>query len=397
MRRKCLARRRMHGSKWWRPSSDNAFSSHMNKPLRSVRLPCVAICIALFAQQGYALKLKPVSADDTVDASSRAQIVNALADKMRDLYVLPEVGERAGKMLKQKLTEGGYDSLKYAVGLASELTRDVQTISHDLHLRVDYGKPLYPSPDNVPTVDEKTTEIKQLLSMNFGVGTAEKLPGNVGYLSMQAFTLPKYAAKPIAVAMSRLADSAALIIDMRQNGGGEPKTVALLSSYLFDKRTHLCDGYGRDGKRKEQFWTTEKVSGVKFDQKKPVYVLISSRTFSAAEEFSYNLKILKRATLVGEVTGGGAHSGDYRRLTDNFYAFIPETRAVNPITKSNWEGTGVEPDIPASALTALLVAQKLVIQTLSATEKDPQKMRVLRKRLSELDSQLAHASGPTAK
>lgn len=369
----------------------------MTKPRHSSLLPCVAICIAFFAPQSYALKLKAVSADDMVDASSRAQIVNALADKMRDVYVLPEVGERAEKKLKQKLKDGGYDSLKYAVGLASELTHDLQTIGHDLHLRVDYGVPSNPSPDDVQTVDDKATALKQLKSINFGVGTVEKLPGNIGYLSMSAFTLSKYAAKPIAAAMARLADSAALIIDMRQNGGGEPETVALLSSYLFDKRTHLCDGYGRDGKRTEQFWTTEKVAGVKFGQNKPIYVLMSSRTFSAAEEFSYNLKSLKRATLVGEVTGGGAHGGDFRRLTDNFYAFIPDVRAVNPVTNTNWESTGVEPDVPASAQTALLVAQKLAIQALSTTEKNVQKLQTLRERSSELDSQLVLASGPTAK
>ncbi len=361
----------------------------------STRLLCAAICIALFASQSYAVQPTSVSADDTVDASSRAHIVNTLADKMRDLYVLPDVGERSEKTLRKKLKDGGYDSLKYAVGLASELTRDLQAIGHDFHIRVDYGKPLYPSPDDVPTANEKTAELKRLLSMNFGVGTAEKLPGNIGYLSMQAFTLPKYAAKPIAAAMSRLADSAALIIDMRQNGGGMPETVALLSSYLFDRRTHLCDEYRRDGKRREQFWTTKKVAGAKFGQSKPVYVLMSSRTFSAAEEFSYNLKSLKRATLIGEVTGGGAHGGDFRRLTDNFYAFIPDTRAVNPITKTNWEGTGVEPDVPASAQTALLVAQKLAIHALSNTEKNVQRLQALRERSNALDSELALATAPT--
>jgi hypothetical protein len=349
--------------------------------LRPAFLPCVAIYIAVFSSQSYAQTPRFYSADDTIDATRRSQIVNTLADKIRDVYVFPEVGERAEKTLRKKLKDGGYDSLKYAVGLALVLTHDLQMIGHDLHLRVDYGVPLYPSPDDVQTAEEEAIALKRLKSSNFGVGNAEKLPGNIGYLAMHAFTHPKYAGKPIAAAMTRLADSAALIIDLRQNGGGEPETVALLSSYLFDKRTHLCDDYGRDGRLAEQFWTKENVSGQKFGQGKPVYVLMSHRTFSAAEEFSYNLKSLKRATLVGEVTGGGANGGDFRRLNDNFYVFIPDKRAVNPITNTNWEGTGVEPDVPASAQTALLIAQKLAIQALSTTEKNVQKLQALRERL----------------
>jgi hypothetical protein len=207
---------------------------------------------------------------------------------MRDLYVFPEVGDRAEKALRKKLKGGGYDFLKYAVGLASELTRDLQTIGHDLHLRVDYGALPFPSPDDVPTANDEAVRLKQLKAANFGIGMVEKLPGNIGYLQIHAFAPAQYAKQTISVAMARLADSAALIIDLRPNGSGDPTTAALLSSYLFDKRTHLDDDYGRDGKRREQFWTSQNVSGPKFGQSKPVYVLLSSNTFSAGEGFSYN-------------------------------------------------------------------------------------------------------------
>lgn len=368
----------------------------MIKLLRPALLPCLTICIAVFASQSYAQA--PPSKPDSgmVDAISRAEIVNALADTVRDRYVFPDVAERTEKTLRNKLKDGGYDSVKYAHGLAAVLTTDLQMVNHDLHLWVQYFAHPLPvrGPNIEPSAAEVATTLKQLKVSNFGVGTVKKLPGNIGYLEMREFVPVKYAKKTITAAMTRLAGSAALIIDLWQNGGGDPETVAFLSSYLFDTRTHLNDLYWREGERTEQFWTDEKVPGRKFGQSKPVYVITGRRTFSAAEEFGYNLQSLKRAIVVGEVTGGGAHPGDFVRLNANFSVFIPGGRAINPITKTNWEGTGVIPDVPVPAKTALLVTQKLALQTLSSAEKNPQKLQTLRARLSELDSQLLLAAEP---
>ena len=370
----------------------------MIKFLRPAFLPCVAIGIAVVASQGYAQTSTTLPDTGMVDASSRAQIVNALADEVLATYVFPDVAESLAKALKTKLKEGGYDSVKYADGLAAVLTRDLQLVNHDLHLLVTYSADPLPvrGPGNAPSVEEEATTLQLLKASNFGVGTIERLPGNIGYLQMTEFAPAKYTHKAISTAMTRLASNDALIIDLRQNDGGEPETVALLSSYLFDKRTHLNDLHWREGARIEQLWTNEKVSGRKLGQSKPVYVLMGKRTCSAAEEFSYNLQSLKRATIVGEATCGGAHhSSQPTRLNAHFYADIPMARAVNPITKTNWEGTGVKPDVPASNQTALVVAQKLAVEALSATEKTKLKLQALRARLSELDSQLAQATGPT--
>jgi hypothetical protein len=227
---------------------------------------------------------------------------------------------------------------------------------------------------------------ERIKAANYGIGKVDKLPGNIGYLEMFGFAPAKYAAEAVTAAMAKLADSDALIIDMRANGGGDPAGVAFLSSYLFDQRTHLNDLYWREGNRTDEFWTDPTVPGTKYGQRKEVYVLTGVRTFSGAEEFSYNLKQLKRATLVGETTGGGANPGGTRRLGNNFAAFVPSGRAINPITRTNWEGTGVAPDVMVPARDALVVAQKLALAKLAA-DAGPAQAQLLRARLAELELQ----------
>lgn len=160
--------------------------------------------------------------------------------------------------------------------------------------------------------------------------------------------------------------------------------MAFACSYLFDSRTHLNDLYWRKGDRTEQFWTQDSVPGRRFGQAKPVFVLTSADTFSAAEEFSYNLKNLKRATLVGETTGGGANPGDLYRLTAHFGIFVPNGRAISPITHTNWEGTGVAPDVAAPAAQALEVAHGLALDRLIAEETDAARKASLQKQRAGL-------------
>ncbi|MBL8220228.1 MAG: S41 family peptidase, partial [Bryobacterales bacterium] len=176
-------------------------------------------------------------------------------------------------------------------------------------------------------------------------------------------------AETAVAAMNLLANCDALIVDVRRNGGGDPAMVALLSSYLFDDVTHLNDLYFRPADSTRQWWTLPFVPGKKLAGK-PVYVLTSNRTFSAAEEFTYNLKNLKRATIVGETTGGGAHPGGMSRVSTHFRAFIPTGRAINPVSKTNWEGTGVSPDVAVNQEAALKTAHLMAVKKGREAEKD---------------------------
>jgi C-terminal processing protease CtpA/Prc len=201
---------------------------------------------------------------------------------------------------------------------------------------------------------------------NAGFVKVERLAGNVGYLELRGFMHHEAAAEPAAAAMNFLTNTDALIIDLRRNGGGSPRTVALLCSYFFgEKPVHLNSLYWRKDKRTEEFWTEKYLAGKRY-LGKDVYLLTSKRTFSAAEEFCYNLKCLKQATIVGETTGGGAHPGGMAPLGDRFAAFIPTGRAVNPITKTNWEGKGVKPDLAVAADKALETAHQRALERLIA-------------------------------
>ena len=199
----------------------------------------------------------------------------------------------------------------------------------------------------------------------------EGLP-RLGYIDLRGFNDETGGADTVAAAMSFLQNTEALIFDLRQNGGGNPSMIQLISSYLFgDKPVHLNDLYWRKENKTDEFWTKPEQAKIKFTNK-DIYVLTSNYTFSGAEEFSYNLKNLKRATIIGETTGGGAHPGGMVRLADHFGVFIPIGRAINPISKTNWEGTGVEPDIKVPKEQALKIAYKMALEKSLAAIKDEQ-------------------------
>lgn len=298
----------------------------------------------------------PLKHTDVID-----RVITLLDEK----YVYPEMGQQIITHLRERVLS--YGDIADAEKLAQTVTDDMQSISHDKHLRLRHD-PSLASALQTQTDADSLEAFKEWINHeaanNFGFQKLEWLAGGIGYLDLRMF-VPPFAAGEIAVgAMAFLANAKALIYDLRKNVGGAPEMVQFMLSYLFDDELHhLNDLYHRYNDTHTHYWTLPYVPGKRMPDT-PVYVLTSSRTFSGAEEFSYNLKSMDRATLVGETTGGGAHPGIDFAVNDLFTLFVPGGRPINPITKTNWEGTGVTPHIECPADDALRVAHKLALEKL---------------------------------
>lgn len=306
--------------------------------------------------------------DPKLDAATRSRVLDAIVAKLTELYVFPDVAKKMAKALREYQKQGVYDALGQSRAFARLLTEQLQAVSHDRHLRVEFVPTVLPTGDPEPSAQDKQRMREQLDRINCGFQRAERLDGNIGYLKLDMFGDVSICGPKATAAFDSLGEIDSLIVDLRENGGGQPEMVAFVSSYLFAKRTHLNDIYDRKQNKTTQHWTKPNVPGKKLP-KQPVYVLTSQRTFSGAEEFAYNLKSLERATIVGETTGGGAHPTMGTRLDDHFMIGVPFARAINPITKTNWEGTGVEPDVKVPADQALATAKKLAAEQVEQQKK----------------------------
>lgn len=284
-----------------------------------------------------------------VTEEARQEVVRGAARILTTYYVYPEVAEKMAEAVLAKLEAGAYDSCADEAALARKLTEDLRAVSHDLHLRVA----LSPESEGGDRGHVGMPPAEEMRRENYAFKKVEVLPGNIGYLRFDLFMDDPEAKKTAAAALAFLGNCDALIFDVRANGGGSPEMIRFLTSHLFSKRTHLNDMVDRDGNVVEEFWTVEDAPGPRFADDLPVYVLTSKRTFSGAEEFTYNLRNLERATVVGETTGGGAHPVRPERINGRFVVGVPYMRARNPISGTNWEGTGVEPHIEVPAELAL--------------------------------------------
>jgi C-terminal processing protease CtpA/Prc len=318
-------------------------------------------------------------------------VVDTIVKSLNQSYVFPDVAKKMEASIRERMKS--YEQITSSRELAETLTKDLQAISKDKHLRVRYSYEPIPvrGERREPTAEEREESRREYNWMNHGFNKVERLRGNIGYIEFNGFFNDEYGADTVAAAMNFVAGTDALIIDLRDNGGGSPRMVALVCSYLFGPEpVHLNDLYWREGDRTQEFWTRKEIAGKRY-LNKDVYVLTSKRTFSGAEEFTYNLKNLKRATIIGETTGGGAHPGGFERISEHFGMFIPSGRAINPITRTNWEGTGVTPDIDVPAGQALLVARLMALKKSLPTLTNPgfkggvqEEIERLEKELNEL-------------
>jgi len=324
----------------------------------------ILVLTALIGWVGPPTSAQPSAQPDrTIDAAERTAVIDGTLEKIDANYVFPDVGKKMVEAVRARQEKKEYDSITSAKELADKLTKDLREVCKDKHLGVGYNAEAFPKDfDKGPSPAEVKKQQEMLALRNYGFKKVERLGnGGVGLLELEGFLPAELVGETAAAAMTFLSNSEAVIVDLRKNGGGSPATVVLLCSYFFDEPTHLNDIYNRTTGQTRQHWSHEVLPGKKLVGK-DVYVLTSARTFSGAEEFAYNLQSQKRATIVGETTGGGAHPTRGFRVTDHFGVRVPFARSINPVTKTNWEGTGVKPDVAVPAEQALLIAHELALK-----------------------------------
>jgi len=337
----------------------------------------IALIIALLALWvSLALGQAP-SAPPALDAVRKQAVVDEIATIFNKSYIFAETARKVGEALRAKLKSGDFDTIDAAPAFAQAVSAVILDVSKDRHTGFAYNPAVAEdirrlagrSEEEAKKVRER--QLEESRRDNFGFRKVERLAGNIGYLDFRGFAAPAEAGPTAVAAMNFLAHCDAVIVDLRQNGGGDPAQIQLISSYFFAEPVHLNDLYARATDTTENYWTLPYVPGAKAAGA-DLYILTSSRTFSGAEEFTYNMKNLKRATVIGETTGGGAHPTTTAIVQRDFILRVPYARAINPVSKTNWEGTGVTPDIAVPAAEAFDRAYALAIEKLAAEATDPQ-------------------------
>jgi hypothetical protein len=324
--------------------------------------------------------------DTPLNASDRAAILQTLTAKLNANYIEPAVAERVGSAIARKNAEGGYASAASAQAFTAALAKDLREFSDDKHFgaRLDERFREPSSADDLPSRAEMAEARDRTVRRGYDIEKIERLPGNVGYIELRGFGAAEFVGPAYTAAMSLMAGTDALILDLRRNGGGSPASVAYLMSHFFplgDHR-HLIDIYDRPTDTTQQIWTVPTVAQ-RYD--KPVYVLTSARTFSGGEDCAYDFQVQKRGTLVGETTGGGSNPVRPFSVGHGIVVAIPSSRTTNFVTKTNWEHVGVKPDIAVPAAQALQTAHAAILRKQVASAKDDNERTKLQRLLAMVE------------
>jgi len=305
-----------------------------------------------------------ISAQTPAKPISVKVLVDSIDHALSNNYVFPEKAKLMTNQLKGQLKKGAYGSLKDPFQIRQALENDLKSIHQDGHLHLNYD-PVWAERLQAPRQKRSNRDDSVALQHgkmeNFYFNRVEILNGNIGYVQFRGFHGYVKEARPtISAAFGFVKNTDAVIIDLRTNGGGSPRMVKQIASYFVSERTHLNDIYHRKHNETEEFWADPKDAD-SVTLLMPVYILTSKGTFSAAEDFTYAMQVNKRAVIVGETTGGGAHPTDVFPIGQGYVMSIPVARSINPMTKTDWEGTGVIPDVPVRADNALVKAQELIL------------------------------------
>lgn len=333
----------------------------MNKNRVVLSLLMLAV-LGLFA--ALELRSRP---DSSVDRAMQTQVIDALVAKLHAHYIFPDKARQIEALLRKRQKEGRYDRITSGFDLAGRLSADLHLVARDRHMKVWFqpGMDLPAGgPPSASLAEREYPGFAERLVLRYSAGRAvkrvDRLSHNIGYLKITGFPDAHLMTDKFAAAMNELADTDGLIVDLSPNAGGDPASVALLISYFVDQPTRLNDMFDRDTGKTTQHWTRERLDGKRYGGKKPVAILVGPRTASAGEDFAYTMQALKRATVVGKPTWGGAHPVTSHAIGGYFVAQIPGARSISPITGTNWEGVGVIPDVDAERVRALTVAHGLL-------------------------------------
>lgn len=314
-----------------------------------------------------------VKAQDTskpVTDVERREVLATLQKLVSERYIEPKVAAKVVDFLKTSERNGVYAKITKPEEFAKKLSEDLVSASNDKHFKLLFDPAWVADSKKATTKNEKDELLNRDLAIwkkdNFGFKEVKILDGNIGYLNLVSFRNPKYAGKTAEAAMAFLGNADAIIIDLRENGGGFSTMVQLLASYFFDgEPIQMGDSYSRATGKHTQDWTLPYVNGKRMPEI-PLYILTSKNSFSAAEGFSYFMKNRKRAVLIGETTGGAAQPIERVAVSERFYLWLPNQKPVDPITNENWEGIGVKPDIATSAKNSLIIGQMEALKGLNS-------------------------------
>jgi retinol-binding protein 3 len=360
----------------------------------------ILLALAVFPPLTSALAQRPVVSPDLVlDAADRAEVIDALLKKLDQVYVFPDVAKHMGQAIRVRQAKKAYEHITSGRDFAEILTKHLREVCRDGHLEVEYS-----AASLARDMESKSAPVEEINRFretgrrrNYEFKKVERLDGGIGLLQLDAFYPGEWIGDTAAAAMSFLANSEAIILDLRRNHGFAPTGGTLICSYFFKEETRLSDQYNRSEDTTRQYWTYSVVPGPNLANK-DLYILTSSQTFSAPEAFAYDMQALKRAIVVGETTGGGAHGTTVHRIADHYSASIPFSRSISPVTKTDWEGTGVKPDVVVPANQALLTAHLLALRkTMKRYGADRKLIEGLERTIAEKESELEAVKANRAK
>ena len=336
-----------------------------------------------FLRAGAALTLQSILMPAMASpADKRSAIVRRLADGLRENYQDEATARRLAEAVLANLAKHAYDDASMSdAAFAERLTQDLRAVVDDKHLNVASGM--------AGKEADITVDPVFWLRQNYGVQEVRRLTGNVGLIELNfspSFKVGDAVAERYAAAMALVRDTRALVIDLRRHFGGDPPTVAYFVSYFFDRPAFVVNRIRYRPAGIKDFTTTAAPRGTRYGERRPLFVLTSQDTFSGGEEIAYDLQATKRARIVGEVTGGGANPNRDFDLGDGFVAYVPNGAAVNPVTGTNWEGTGVQPDVKMPAAKALEAAHRLALQAALEQATDDSDRKSIRDALKELNA-----------